>query len=162
MEPTEHFGIYFGYIRRLFQSWVSPFNCGGCSPRSEAASPRSGPENSALRGPSHVLVSVEIGIFLRWWMNIEDLKWKTFDFLWNEGLGKSLFANLTYAIYEIVWKKTVFVTANIPGGGGGMSGPRSQNSVQEALGRPIYCALYFAGAVSAVWRLYNSSVVSHC
>ena len=25
MEPTEHFGIYFGYIRRLFQSWVSPF-----------------------------------------------------------------------------------------------------------------------------------------
>ena len=26
MEPTEHFGIYFGYIRRLFQSWVSPFN----------------------------------------------------------------------------------------------------------------------------------------
>ena len=28
MEPTEHFGIYFGYIRRLFQSWVSPFNIG--------------------------------------------------------------------------------------------------------------------------------------
>ena len=26
VEPTEHFGIYFGYIRRLFQSWVSPFN----------------------------------------------------------------------------------------------------------------------------------------
>ena len=26
MESTEHFGIYFGYIRRLFQSWVSPFN----------------------------------------------------------------------------------------------------------------------------------------
>ena len=26
MEPTEHFGIYFGYIRRLFQSWVSSFN----------------------------------------------------------------------------------------------------------------------------------------
>ena len=26
MDPTEHFGIYFGYIRRLFQSWVSPFN----------------------------------------------------------------------------------------------------------------------------------------
>ena len=25
VEPTEHFGIYFGYIRRLFQSWVSPF-----------------------------------------------------------------------------------------------------------------------------------------
>ena len=25
MEPTEHFGIYFGYIRRLFQRWVSPF-----------------------------------------------------------------------------------------------------------------------------------------
>ena len=25
MEPTEHFGIYFGYIRRLFQSRVSPF-----------------------------------------------------------------------------------------------------------------------------------------
>ena len=25
MEPTEHFGIYFGYILRLFQSWVSPF-----------------------------------------------------------------------------------------------------------------------------------------
>ena len=25
MEPIEHFGIYFGYIRRLFQSWVSPF-----------------------------------------------------------------------------------------------------------------------------------------
>ena len=25
MEPTEHFGIYFGYIRQLFQSWVSPF-----------------------------------------------------------------------------------------------------------------------------------------
>ena len=25
MDPTEHFGIYFGYIRRLFQSWVSPF-----------------------------------------------------------------------------------------------------------------------------------------
>ena len=24
VEPTEHFGIYFGYIRRLFQSWVSP------------------------------------------------------------------------------------------------------------------------------------------
>ena len=32
-------------------------------PPSEAASPRSGPENSALRGPSNVLVSVEIGIF---------------------------------------------------------------------------------------------------
>ena len=28
MEPTEHFGIYFGYIRRLFQSWVSPFKLG--------------------------------------------------------------------------------------------------------------------------------------
>ena len=28
VEPTEHFGIYFGYIRRLFQSWVSPFNTG--------------------------------------------------------------------------------------------------------------------------------------
>ena len=26
MEPTEHFGIHFWYIRRLFQSWVSPFN----------------------------------------------------------------------------------------------------------------------------------------
>ena len=26
VEPIEHFGIYFGYIRRLFQSWVSPFN----------------------------------------------------------------------------------------------------------------------------------------
>ena len=26
MDPTEHFGIYFGYIRRLVQSWVSPFN----------------------------------------------------------------------------------------------------------------------------------------
>ena len=26
MEPTEHFGLYFGYIRRLFQRWVSPFN----------------------------------------------------------------------------------------------------------------------------------------
>ena len=25
MESTEHFGIYFGYIRRLFQSRVSPF-----------------------------------------------------------------------------------------------------------------------------------------
>ena len=25
VDPTEHFGIYFGYIRRLFQSWVSPF-----------------------------------------------------------------------------------------------------------------------------------------
>ena len=25
MEHTEHFGIYFGYIRRLFQSWASPF-----------------------------------------------------------------------------------------------------------------------------------------
>ena len=24
MEPTEHFGIYFRYIRRLFQSWVKP------------------------------------------------------------------------------------------------------------------------------------------
>ena len=38
MEPTEHFGIYFGYIRRLFQSWVSPFNLiyypdGGCTRR---------------------------------------------------------------------------------------------------------------------------------
>ena len=26
VEPTEHFGIYFGYIRWLFRSWVSPFN----------------------------------------------------------------------------------------------------------------------------------------
>ena len=26
MEPTEHFGIYFGYIRRLFQRRVGPFN----------------------------------------------------------------------------------------------------------------------------------------
>ena len=26
VDPTKHFGIYFGYIRRLFQSWVSPFN----------------------------------------------------------------------------------------------------------------------------------------
>ena len=26
MEPTEHFGIYFGYIQRLFQRRVSPFN----------------------------------------------------------------------------------------------------------------------------------------
>ena len=25
METTEHFGIYFGYIRRLFQRRVSPF-----------------------------------------------------------------------------------------------------------------------------------------
>ena len=33
MEPTEHFGIYFGYIRRLFQSWVSPFNIGHISGR---------------------------------------------------------------------------------------------------------------------------------
>ena len=36
MKPTEHFGIYFGYIRRLFQSWVSPFNelnfATGCKP----------------------------------------------------------------------------------------------------------------------------------
>ena len=31
MEPTEHFGIYFGYIRRLFQSWVSPFKTEGLS-----------------------------------------------------------------------------------------------------------------------------------
>ena len=29
IEPTEHFGIYFGYIRRLFQSWVSPFKTSG-------------------------------------------------------------------------------------------------------------------------------------
>ena len=26
VEPTEHFGIYFGYIQRLFQRRVSPFN----------------------------------------------------------------------------------------------------------------------------------------
>ena len=26
MDPTDHFGIYFGYIRRLFQSRVGPFN----------------------------------------------------------------------------------------------------------------------------------------
>ena len=25
VEPTEHFGIYFGYIQRLFQRRVSPF-----------------------------------------------------------------------------------------------------------------------------------------
>ena len=25
MEPTEHFGVYFGYIQRLFQRRVSPF-----------------------------------------------------------------------------------------------------------------------------------------
>ena len=29
MKPTEHFGTYFGYIRRLFQSWVSPFKAMG-------------------------------------------------------------------------------------------------------------------------------------
>ena len=28
MEPIEHFGIYFGYIQRLFQRRVSPFNAG--------------------------------------------------------------------------------------------------------------------------------------
>ena len=27
MEPTEHFGIYFGYIQRFFQRRVSPFKC---------------------------------------------------------------------------------------------------------------------------------------
>ena len=35
MEPTEHFGMHFGYIRRLFQSWVSPFNNASCTTRVE-------------------------------------------------------------------------------------------------------------------------------
>ena len=39
MEPTEHFGIYFGYIRRLFQSWVSPFNPSALSDCSTDPSP---------------------------------------------------------------------------------------------------------------------------
>ena len=38
---------------------------------SEAASPRSGVEIVALRGPSSVLISVEKGLFSRWRMNNE-------------------------------------------------------------------------------------------
>ena len=52
-----------GYTLSCFQTEQRQAAPGKSSPRSEAASPRSGPENSALRGPSNVLVSVEIGIF---------------------------------------------------------------------------------------------------
>ena len=48
-----------------------PLHCGGCSPRSEAASPRSGAKIVALRGPSSVIVTVEKRSFSRCRMNNE-------------------------------------------------------------------------------------------
>ena len=57
-EPTEHFGIYFGYIQRLFQSWVSPFNPRTAGGLSHLRTPGGGgrmtapPENSKTKKDS--------------------------------------------------------------------------------------------------------------
>ena len=56
MEPTEHFGIYFGYIRRLFQSWVSPFNDPHCDHPEEEAAVRLG----HVRLPANTSVPVQL------------------------------------------------------------------------------------------------------
>ena len=48
MEPTEHFGIYYGYIQRLFQKWVSPFK----NETAGVAGPDQGPTRPAQTAPS--------------------------------------------------------------------------------------------------------------